>query len=198
MQLFLSYADLPSLGVIKCDEVALDLVEDTWTSRSGIECRLVIQLTRDSRVYIARGVRDTLLAVISSPDAIHARARTHARGDVTQCIYSRMTIEIYGEWAQVPLICVRQKHAIRPRVIIKFPPGGWRKNRSALASARSLRAADIKRLMVDIPTTATYLRKDRGRAEINGLITIYNVTPPRILQRSNATLSLTQLDQYWT
>lgn len=66
MQLFLSYADLPSLEVIKCDEVALDLVENTWTSRSGIECRLVIQLTRDSRVYIARGVRDTLLAVISS------------------------------------------------------------------------------------------------------------------------------------
>jgi len=66
MQLFLSYPDLLSLEVIKCDEVALDLVENTWTSRSGIECRLVIQLTRDSRVYIARGVRDMLLAVISS------------------------------------------------------------------------------------------------------------------------------------
>lgn len=66
MQLFLSYPDLPSLEVVKCDEVALDLVENTWTSRSGIECRLVIQLTRDSRVYIARGVRDMLLTVISS------------------------------------------------------------------------------------------------------------------------------------
>lgn len=65
MQLFLSYADLLSLEVVKCDEVALDLVENTRTSRSGIECRLVIQLTRDSRVYIARDVRKTLLAVIS-------------------------------------------------------------------------------------------------------------------------------------
>lgn len=83
MQLFLSYADLPSLEVVKCDEVALDLVENTWTSRSGIECRLVIQLTRDSRVYIARGVRDTLLAVISPADAIHAHNRLHAYSKVT-------------------------------------------------------------------------------------------------------------------
>lgn len=171
MQLFLSYADLPSLEVVKCDEVALDLVENTWTSRSGIECRLVIQLTRDSRVYIARGVRDTLLAVISTADAIHAHNRLHAavarkQGDVTQCVYSRWLSEIHRERAQVSLIreCASDRiAAIRRARELKVPP----LMRKSDACIGALLAASTRRercSISPIPTRVTYLRKDKGRA----------------------------------
>lgn len=53
-QLFLSSVDLASLEAVKCDEVALDLVENTSASRSGIECRLVIQLTQLESLHCAR------------------------------------------------------------------------------------------------------------------------------------------------